>query len=277
MPDLEDEIYAEASAPASDTHVESQPTAPIEAPASVANESNPTQEPESPASQPETRQNGGDLSVALRQEREERKRLQAQLVELMDRVAPKTPQPAAKTREQESQEADEAVNALLTNPAAWVKAQLESQLSERLSPVNDELYQTRLVLSERFAVQQHGADKVQEAYTALKQAVADGNMPADGVEATLRKSQDPAGEVMAWFENQPANAEKRLREKILSELRASGEIPGAAPQAGEGERAPIPSIPSLNRAVGNAGAPQSSSISDEDIFNAAPAFGKRKG
>lgn len=275
MPDLEDEIFAEATAPAQETHVESQPTASVEAPASVANEEGLA--PEAPAQpQPEARQNGGDLSVALRQEREERKRLQAQMLELMERVAPKAPQPAAKTKEQESQEADDAVTALLNNPAAWLKAQLDGHLSERLNPVSDEIYQTKRTLSERFAVQQHGIDKVKEAYSALDQAISNGAMTLEGVEAALRKSPDPAGEILAWFDNQPANAEKRLREKILEELRASGEIPAAPAANGNAAPSPIPSLPSLNRAIGNAGAPQSGSMSEEDIFNSAPAFGKRK-
>ncbi|MDO9364679.1 MAG: hypothetical protein Q7T60_17255 [Sphingopyxis sp.] len=273
---MEDEIFAEATASVPETHVESQPTAPVAAPASVADEVSPAPGALTPEQQPEARQSGGDLSVALRQEREERKRLQAQMLELMERVAPKAPQPAAKSKEQEARDADEAVNALLADPAAWLKSQLDSQLSEKLTPVSDELYQTKKTLSERWAVREFGLERVKEAYSALEQAIATGALSQEGVEATLRKSPDPAGEILGWFDNQPANAEKRLREKILEELRASGEIPVAPAANGNNPPSPIPSLPSLNRAVGNAGAPQSGSISDDDIFNSAPAFGKRK-
>jgi hypothetical protein len=279
MADQEDEIFAEATATAPEAHVESQPTAPAvaEAPASAASE--PTAV-EQPVAQPTTTEepakpNGGDLTVALRQEREERRRLEAQILQLMERVAPPAPQPQAKTQEQLQAEEDAAIHAVLNNPTAWLKDQLKAHLSEHISPVNDALYETRKNFSLRLAVQEHGVETVKQAYGALDEAIASGKLKAGEVDDVLRKSQDPAAEILGWYNNQPEIAEKRLREKYFAEFQA--QAASAQPAAGHAASfQSAPDLPSLNRAIGNAGAPQSGSITDDDIFNAAPAFGKRK-
>lgn len=257
--ETEEEVFAAATASEAPTPAPAtpEPSAPA---AEVVT-------PDEPGAEPAPEQQGqdhlgGDLKVALRKEREEIKRIReqnAQLMAMLQRnAAPQPAQPETKP---------EAVQ-LWDDPDKWGQSVVE--------PVISEVQQTREYYSRREAVREHGAEKVDEAYQALDAAIARGEVNKDAVLGALRKSLDPFGEIMGWYDNQPANAEKRLREKILSELRSSGQIPAEASQGQPAAPSNVPSLPSLNRAIGNAGAPQGGSITDEDIFNAAPAFGRRK-
>lgn len=262
----EEEVFAAATAPEEGTSVV-QP--PADAGGQVQDAPAPADAPENgdaPASEQaasETRQNGGDLNVALRREREERRRMQEQNAQLMQMLQ----RQGAVQSPQQPEAAKDPVQ-LWEDPEKWGQTMVQ--------PVISEVQQTREFYSRRLAEQSHGAEKVNEAYAALDGAISRGEIDRDAVLASLSRSMDPYGDIMGWFDNQPANAEKRLREKIMEELRASGQIPAQGQPEQHKPPSAAPSLPSLNRAIGNAGATQSSSITDEDIFNAAPAFGRRK-
>lgn len=279
----EEEIFAAATAPGGDDDAPLAPTASqpeVETPAEPSSEEQPQDQSAQPQVIGEPRQAGGDLTVALREERERVKALRADLEREREersqfmRMLQQSRQPAH--QDQAQQPADPV--ALWDDPDKWA--------GQLVDPVRQEVQRTREFYSQRLAVQQHGADKVKEAYSALDAAINRGDLSKDAVLASLQQSMDPYGEIMGWFENQPANAEQRMREKIMEELRASGQLPQQRDEAGRFQAAGAqPSaaqapgnsnIPSLNRAIGTAGAPQSGSISDDDIFNSAPAFGRSR-
>lgn len=164
-------------------------------------------------------------------------------------------------------------------------------LERQINPVQEAVFQTREFYSRRLAEQQHTPEKVSEAYNALKAAVDSGQLDGNAVHAELRKSMDPYGDIMGWYQKNavlseigtdPKAYEQRLREKILAELQ--GQSPEGQPaengRTPDGRFAPANTrtqpLPSLNRSYGNAGNAQGGAITEEDIFNAAPAFGRRK-
>lgn len=227
------------------------------------------------ASTQEPSRAGGDLSVALRQSRDAEKAarsraeaLESQLSQLLQAMnRPQAPQQPP----QEEQPVQ-----IWDDPDKWAGSLVQ--------PVQTELQRTRELYSRRFAEQAHGKEKVDEAYQALDAAISRGEMNRDAVLKSLQQSMDPFGDVMGWFENRPDNAEKRIREQIMEELRASGHQLPARDEAGRfqaTQAAPAPAsggtpLPSVNRAMGQSGNQQGAPFSDEDIFNSAPAFGRRR-
>jgi hypothetical protein len=135
------------------------------------------------------------------------------------------------------------------------------------------------------AEKEHGTETVTEAYKALDAAIARGELNREQVLGGLQRSMDPYGEIVEWHRKQRALSEigpdpeaykQRLRQEIEAELRGSAATPQPAPSPAQAGRSGPTNLPSLNRAFGNAGAPQSAVISEEDIFNSAPTFGRRK-
>lgn len=268
-PASEADIFASATAPSVDD--ERPVTQPVSEPETEQDLDQPQANPQPTATQ-ETRQAGGDLSVALREERAALKALKAELdreraerAQLL-RMLPQPQQPPAKPAEPPV----DPLTMMLDKPEEWGKSIVE--------PVQQQVRTVVEHFSRREAVREHGAEKVQEAYSALASAMARGEINRDATLAALQQSMDPFGDIMGWHESRPENAEKRIREKVLEELRASGQLPATAP--GQPQAPPATAgntnLPSLTRATGNAGAPQSGSITDDDIFNAAPAFGRSR-
>ena len=258
--DTEADIFDAATAP------EPAPSAPAAAPAAVEAEVvNPPQtDPAVPVAD-----DRGDLNVALRKERDETKRMReenSRLMQILERFQP--PKPAEPEKEQPQ---------VWDNPDDWVRAAID--------PVTAQIHKTTEFYSRRMAEQQHGADKVQAAYDAMDQAINNGELNRDQVIGELRQSMDPFGDIMAWHQRHQALSEigtdpnayrERVRAELMAEMNGGARPAGDPPPASAPKPAAPPQIPSVNRAVGNAGATQSTSITEDDIFNAAPAFGKRK-
>jgi hypothetical protein len=205
----------------------------------------------------------------LREEAEARRRaeadnaeLRSQLRMLMERVPAPQAQPAA--------EPVDPVTALFENPDQWV--------GQHLGTVQNEVQQTREFYSRRFAEQQHGADKVQAAYQALDTAINSGKIDGAQVKATLAKSMDPYGDIMAWHGRQAAetalssvgNDLEAYNQKIIADYLASQQQAGqsntAPAQAGSGTIVKLP--PNLNRmtsAASDNGATQD--IDGQELFN----------
>lgn len=227
--------------------------------------------------QPEPHRPAGDLSVALRQERERNKEIQAELkrereerariVAMFERSQPQQPK--------QPDPAPEKVPTFWENPDAY----LENQLKQRLTPYEAQLAETREYYSRRAAVSEHGEDTVTAAYEALGKAIEAGQLNGPQIVASLRQNADPFGEIVKWHQNRPEAREQKLRTTLEAEIMAKYGLTPETPPANPAPAAPAPGtspLPSLNQANGNAGNQQPASLSEEDIFNATPAFGKRK-
>lgn len=94
------------------------------------------------------------------------------------------------------------------------------RVAQRVTPLEQELAETRQTLSRVNAVISYGKEAVSEAEEALKQAISSGVMPEQGVQQILQKSRDPVGEIVRWYQNTPQATEARLKEKIRAELEA---------------------------------------------------------
>lgn len=276
LPD--DDIEDAALDAAMDAEPKSAPE-PVSAPEPTDNDAQAAIEGAAPNPEPEATKPRGDLSVALRQERERNKQIEAELarereerariVALFERNQPQ-PQPAQPTPEPEP-------------PSLWTdpKGFIEHELKQRLTPYEQQLAQTREFYSRRAAVSEHGESTVDEAYAALGRAIQAGEIDGPQVVDALRQNADPFGEIVKWHKNRPEVQQASLRSTIEAEILAkygiAPEQPAAATPPAPAAPAPgAPSLPSLNQANGNAGTQQPANLSEEDIFDSVPAFGKRK-
>lgn len=101
-----------------------------------------------------------------------------------------------------------------------------------LSPVQQQLTETRFLLSQQSALAAFGKDALTAAETALKDAIARGEVDGNEFGARLRNSRDPVGDVVRWHQNSPAVREATLREQIRAELLAEqGQQPPPEPEA----------------------------------------------
>lgn len=92
------------------------------------------------------------------------------------------------------------------------------RLTTALTPLQQEQLADRLYYSHRAAVTEFGADTVEQAQQALKDAVAAGQVDGNSVAAKLTKARDPIREIVQWHKNTPAVRETELRERIRAEL-----------------------------------------------------------
>lgn len=277
MPDIEQEIFDAASAK-DDFTTETVGTAPNPGPVVEPNETpdggDGVIEPSGADGQDEDRRSGGgDLNKALRQERENIKRIRAELEEerqerrrLMT-MFERNSQPNQPTKPEPEIKAPD----FWEDPNAWINQQLES----REKTYADQMFQTREHFSRALAIQIHGEERVKTAWQALEDEINAGRLDPKATVEALRASQDPYGDILRWHDSRPEVQERTMRERIEAELREKyglGDPANPAPPAPPANR----TLPSVNRANGNAGAPQGGSITEEDIFQAAPAFRGRK-
>jgi hypothetical protein len=278
MPDLSDEqeIFA-ATEVTDDTQAAAEP---VEAPAAQP-EAQPAQEPVQAPSQPEEHPGAPAGFVpygALKEEREGRKALQSRLEQqeaLLNRLLQAQPQQQQPQQPKEPETPPD----LFMDPDAYIRHQL--------TPFEAQLQETREYYSQREAIREHGKETVEAAYNALGQAMQQRDPNAIALWQKAMRSPDPYGELVNWHKRNlvisevgtdPKAFEERIRAKILAELQGqapAGQQPAGAPvqQPSNSNQQPLPS---LNRSYGNAGNVQGGAITEEDIFNAAPAFGRRK-
>jgi len=280
LPDQENDIFEAATSGPETTTIEPPATAAAEPGASDA-QARAAVEGQAPADgqSDAQRQPGGDLTVALRQEREARKAERAELEriraeqrtlqQVLDRLTATQPQP--------QQPAEKDPN-YWEDPGKFTSSTVE----KALTPIEQRMVTQTLHFSHREAVREFGAETVTAAETALRQAVEAGQLRQEDVAASLRSSIDPVGDMVRWHKSTPEVQEQTLRSKFEAEFKAKYGIPadgGAPPAASAQPEASAPGItvlPSLNQAHGNAGGPQSGTESEEDIFNATPAFGTKR-
>jgi len=226
---------------------------------------------------------------ALKEEREWRKQLQQdaerrekqwaeERAQMMRAITERTAPPQPNVQAQPEVDED-PLSSMVADPVAWA----EKQFASRVTPIEQREFETRMHFSSRLASIDYGKETVSAAKTALEQAVAAGTLNEKTVEAQLRASPDPWGDIVKWHQqntvisevgNDPAAYEAKVRAKILAEMQGTAPAQQAAPATGAAPTIQAP--PSLLRAAGNAGIAHGGSITEEDIFNSAPAFGKKR-
>jgi len=272
-----DEILSGDTAPAAatTTATEATPAIPAPAPAADAGQprgpdgkfapkasdappaASPTPEPTPPAdAQPGTVPQQA-LHAARQSERAEKDRadrLERELAEVRGQVSllsQRAMQPPPKAAE------PVVAKDIWEDPDGFVK--------NALTPVQEQMRTVVLTYSRREAIREHGAEKVDAAEAALKQAIASGALNGKEVTDRLQASLDPVGDVVNWHTRQSAisrvgndpdkwlesELERRLNDpaeqaKILERIRASA----STQQPGQTPATKLP--PSLSRLPGGA-------------------------
>jgi hypothetical protein len=215
------------------------------------------------------RQHREESQQRERQWAEERTQMLRMLAEL--RQQPQTPQAPVQEKSQEDILAE-----LLTNPQEF----LNNQLARERESILDQQFEDRAYYSERAAVKDHGKEAVDAAKAALQDAVQRGELDGNAIKQQLRQSRDPMDDIIKWHKQHttisqigtdPDAYRERLRAEILAEMNGT-----PAAQPGQAPATPTPSLPSLTRASGNAGITAQATVTEQDIFDAAPAFGKKR-
>lgn len=163
--------------------------------------------------------------------------------------------------------------AIWDDPDAWANG--------LVAPVQTEVQQMREFFSQRLAISQHGQEKVSEAYAALDAAIRRGEVNGQAVQAELRQSMDPFGDIMNWHQRQSVMTQvgsdpqawfdKQLEAKLSDPAFSKALVEKLSGQARQqpqnGGRPAISMPPSLNRipAAGSA-ADDPGDMSDGAIF-----------
>ena len=206
-----------------------------------------------------------DAVTALRGENRELKQLIQQLTEQVRNTS--RPQPAQQ-QEKPQQPAD-----FWADPAQFVGSQL--------SPIQQDLAETRAMLSHIRAVSEHGKDAVVAAHQAIREAIDRGEIDRAGVEAQLERSRDPVGDIMRWHQTNTARTnmqrigndpdkwlESELEKRMADPAFQAKVIERARTGAGTGQpQQPVIQIPpSLSRIPTGANAAVEADISNEGLF-----------
>ncbi len=134
-----------------------------------------------------------------------------------------------------------------------------------LSPVQQQLAEMTFRTSRAEALVEYGKDKVTAAETAIKEAVARGELDGQRLAAQLSKSRDPVGDVVKWHQNSPAVQQATLRETLRAELMAElGIDPNKQPVPKPSTQTPVVKMPpSLTKIPAGHAAPERDESLDE--------------
>lgn len=218
--DLESILSGDASASAAETDTNTQQAADLVAQAQDTAQTSQTDDAGADADDGQQDDGQGTVPLAaLQAERQKAKRYTEQVAEferqlrqqseLIAQLVGRLPQ---NQPQQQTEEVDR-FSQLVADPDAY--------LGQQLTPVMAEIARTREVYSRRDAERAHGADKVQEAYQALDQAIRAGKLNGNAVRAQLQRSIDPYGEIMEWHRNyQIVSDPDTYRAKMEQEIEA---------------------------------------------------------
>ena len=220
---------------------------------------------EATQAKPEAKDEGQIPSWRLREIREERDQLKAELEQFRRQFQQQQPKPA-----------EAAKPDLFEKPDEFVRANVQ----EVVSPIEQRLSQTIENWSRTFAIKEHGEERVSKAFSALDQAAKSGDPQAQMAVQAVKQSPDPYGELVKWYSEREAmidpeaHFQRRLEEALKKEdFRAQlAQKLGGSPQGQPGEKPkPVFSVPpSLNRAA--SAAPQmddGGDFSNESLFRSA--------
>jgi hypothetical protein len=190
----------------------------------------------------------------------------AQMVRMIAERQQPAPQP------QEAQPEVDPLTGLLTEPGSWFKQQL--------TPYEQQMSELREQVQEMRAASEFGAETVNTSKQWIEGLFASNRAEATAIHQRIMAAPNPYAELVKEHKRQstlseigddPVAYRERLRAEIQTEMNGGN----VAPQPGQPRPAPT-TLPSLNRAAGNAGITTSATITEQDIFDAAPAFGKKR-
>lgn len=200
-------------------------------------------------------------SWRLKEIREERDQLRQQLAQFMARNQPQPEKPAKPD--------------IFENPDGFVKQGVQ----EAVDPIKAEVNSIKEQFSLMYAIDKHGEEKVNEAYSALHKAAISGDAEAIAVVNRVKQSMTPFQEMVKWHEKQSIVSEiggdpqawfqKQLEAKLQDE-KFKGELLTKLQPASDKPRPVFNVPPSLNRAASAAAAlDEASDLSNESIFKFA--------
>lgn len=198
---------------------------------------------------------------------------------------------------QQLQQAISRLQALEQRPAAQPPAQLQppptkrelwddpdAYVDERLTPLQQQLAETRAEISHFRAISEFGKESVTAAHQAVNDAISRGELNPETVNGQLAKSRDPVGDIVRWHQQQQAKAnmqkignnpdawldaeiEKRMADpafqaKVIERARQ--------PNGQNTQSPPVALPPSLSRIASGANAP-GGDMSGEGLFAHATA------
>lgn len=228
----------------------------------VAKTEEPEPKPETEQAKPvETKDEAHVPSWRLKEIREERDQLRQQLAQFMARNQPQIEKPAKPD--------------IFENPDGFVKQGVQ----EAVDPIKAEVNSIKEQFSLMYAIDKHGEEKVNEAYSALHKAAISGDPEAQAVVNRVKSSMTPFQEMVKWHEKQSIISEidgdpqawfqKQLEAKLQDE-KFKGELLSKLKPEAEKPRPVFNVPPSLNRAASAAAAlDEAGDLSNESIFKFA--------
>lgn len=192
----------------------------------------------------------------LREEAENRRRLETELADLRKQLA-------------ERPKADQPPPDPFSDPEKFAQHMADQRISpveQKLGQIETFMSQMREQFSQTMAVQRFGQDKVIEAARAMEQALAQRDPQATMVyQRALNGSFDPYGDIVNWHRQQTTFSQiggdleaynKKVTEKALEEALKNPDFLQKAVEAARGNARPVvrgpvspTSLPSLNRAT----------------------------
>ena len=228
----------------------------------VAKTEEPEPKPETEQAKPvEAKDEAHVPSWRLKEIREERDQLRQQLAQFMARNQPQPEKPAKPD--------------IFENPDGFVKQGVQ----EAVDPIKAEVNSIKEQFSLMYAIDKHGEEKVNEAYSALHKAAISGDPEAQAVVNRVKSSMTPFQEMVKWHEKQSIISEidgdpqawfqKQLEAKLQDE-KFKGELLSKLKPEAEKPRPVFNVPPSLNRAASAAAAlDEAGDLSNESIFKFA--------
>lgn len=160
-------------------------------------------------------------------------------------------------------------------------------VTDRLSPVEQALQETRAEISHMRAVAEFGKESVISAHQAVEEAISRGELDKNTVNGQLAKSRDPVGDIIRWHKGQQAKAnmqrigndpdawleaemERRMADpsfqaKVMERARA-----GVQPNGQNTQSPPVALPPSLSR-ISTGANTGGNDVSSEGLFAQATA------
>lgn len=162
---------------------------------------------------------------------------------------------------------------------------LQHGVSKAIDPVNQRIARITETFSRRMAIKDHGAEKVQAAFTALDQAAKSGNRDAIEMVARVKQSDDPFGEIVDWHGKSSVisefgtDPEAAIQKRLVAALEDPAFLAKAAEKLGvkpaQAQKPNSQALPSLNRVT--AAADDDGDEEDAtEVFNTALRSGVRR-
>lgn len=145
------------------------------------------------------------------------------------------------------------------------EAAVQHLVQQAIAPVVQQVTYATEQASQRAAVQSHGEETVEAAFSAMAERIK--SDPVAQVEyQRIMASGDPWGNLVQWYDKQPERLEARIREQVLKEIQEQGHLP-VPPQSAAAAPAVMPSdLASARSAASRSGPAYGGPPTIQDIF-----------